>query len=317
MQAVVLAAGKGTRLGPLTRDRSKAMLPILGKPIITRVIESLDHPPVEEFIVIASPADEGLHDYFNQAKPFNDRVRLVEQTAPLGTGDALNCAAPYIKQDFLVIACDNLLPPVHVQRMLALWEQQPVLEGLLTLLRVSDDQISSTGIVALDGDWVTEIVEKPSPEEAPSNIASPQLYCFSPKLLEYLPAIPRSERGEYELQDAICKLIEEHGQVRGLMAETRLTLTNPGDLLAINKHYLSFNHDTHRPKNANIGEGTVVIPPVFLEDGCEVGRNCRIGPYVYCESGSRVGDNAILQNAVVLRGNHVPSGALVIDRVVN
>ncbi len=315
MQAVVLAAGMGSRLGSLTRDRSKAMLPILGQPIIARVIEMLDYPQVKDIIVVASPVDEELHHFFKQNRSFNGRIQLVNQDRPLGTGDALGCAAPYLKTDFLLTACDNLLPPTHIKSMLNLWNEQPDLEAVLTLLQVPDEQVSSTGIVGLDGDWVTGIVEKPTLAKAPSNIGSPPLYIFSTQLLSYLPQIPRSERGEFELQDAIRLLIEESGKVRGLMAESRLTLTTPEDLLAINRHFLSRIEGSHLPDTIEAGEDMEFIAPVWIDAGSQIGRDCQIGPSVYLESGSKIGDGAVLRNAVILRGSQIPPGARIIDRV--
>lgn len=317
MQAVILAAGRGTRLGSLTRDRSKAMLPILGQPIVARVIESLDHPSIEDIIILTSPADQELHNFFNHNRTFNGRIRLVEQANPSGTGDALRCAAPYINTDFLLTACDNLLPQSHIKSMLTLWDEQPDLEALLTLLQVSDEQVSSTGIVSLEGDWVTDIVEKPSLAEAPTNIGSPPLYIFSPKVLRYLPYIPRSKRGEYELQDAIRLLIKESGRVRGLMAEKRFTLTNSDDLLAINRHFLSLLDGSHLPKVVEVGKDTEFIAPVWIEAGSQIGRDCRIGPCVYLETGCKIGDGADIRNAVILRGSQIPSGAQVDDRVLD
>jgi dTDP-glucose pyrophosphorylase len=85
---------------------------------------------------------------------------------------------------------------------------------------------------------VIRIVEKPSPERAPSTVASIPLYCFSRRILEYLPAVARSRRGEYELQDAIQMLIEGGGHVQGEMIAGRLSLTRPADLLAINRHVI-------------------------------------------------------------------------------
>ena len=82
--------------------------------------------------------------------------------------------------------------------------------------RIMVSTVMETGIVELDGEWVVRIVEKPTPEEAPSNVSSLPMYCFGQTLLGYLPEIELSPRGEYELQDAIQMLIEREGRVRGV-----------------------------------------------------------------------------------------------------
>ena len=316
MQAVILAAGRGTRLGALTRNRSKAMLPILGQPIFVRVMETLADPLVEEFIIVVSPGDKEIKNFVTRNQPFDGMVRLVEQPEPLGSGAALHCAAPYLHGDFLLSACDNLLPPTKVKRMLACWNEGHDLEAILTLMPVREEQVSSTGIVAVEGDWVIDIVEKPTFEEAPSSIASLPLYCFSRNILKYLPLISRSRRGEYELQDAIRLLIREHGQVRGLRVQDRFTLTTAQDLLAINMQYLEVQHETVLHETVQVGKYTQISTPVYIEKDTILGSNCRIGPSVYIESGCRIGDGASVRDTVILRGTQVQAGASLRETVL-
>ena len=109
MQGVILAAGRGKRLRPITLKRSKAMAPVLGKPIVERVMEDLAALGVDEFVVVASPDDQELAHHFEQASELQARVRIVHQPERLGMAHALNCAAPLIRGDFILSACDNLV----------------------------------------------------------------------------------------------------------------------------------------------------------------------------------------------------------------
>ena len=317
MQAVILAAGKGSRLHPITTSRSKAMLPILGKPIVERVMEMLACNGVDDFILVVSQNDRRITRYFHRESRFQADVRFVYQPQRLGMADALRWAAPLIQGDFVLSACDNLVSEQDIARMLQLWGRAPLPNAILSLMEVPPEQIVRSGIVALDGECVACIVEKPSLEQAPSNIASLPLYCFSECILEYLPEVHLSTRGEYELQDAIQMVIERDGRVRALLVDRRLTLTSPADLLAINRHYLLNGRDKPQLAPFTVGPNTQLVTPLRIEAGTVIGRDCVIGPNVYVERDCRIGDGAVICNAVLLRECSVPAGARVEDQVVS
>ncbi|MBN1262483.1 MAG: NTP transferase domain-containing protein [Anaerolineae bacterium] len=317
MQGVILAAGKGSRLHPLTLTRSKAMLPILGKPMVERVMEDLWTHGVDDFILVVSPDDMEIIRYFRRESELEADVRFVYQARRLGMADALKQAAPLIRDDFVLSACDNLVSAEHVRQLLKAWEAQPRPNAVLTLMPVESERLGNVGIVETDGPWVTRIVEKPAPEEAPSRISSLPLYLFSCRILDYLPEIQLSPRGEYELQDAIQMLIEREGRVKGVTTQSRLTLTSAADLLAINRHYLS--HGDGHPQLApyTVGPNTRLVTPLRIEAGAIIGAGCEIGPNVYIERGCRIGDGVTLRDTVMLRDSVVPDGAVRIDQVVS
>jgi len=317
MLGVFLAAGKGSRLQHITLRRSKAMLPILGKPMVERVMLDMVANGIQDIVLVVSPDDRYITHYFRRESEIKAEVRFVYQPQRLGMANALQCAAPLITDDFILSACDNLVSAEHVGRMIDAWQWPSKPNGILTLMQVEPERLGQTGIVEMDGPWIKRIVEKPKPEEAPSNISSLPLYCFSPRILEYLAQIQPSPRGEYELQDAIQMLIERDGRVGGVMCKRRLTLTNAADLLALNRHYLT--HGVDRPQLApqTVGPNTQLVTPLLIETGTVIGSNCVIGPNVYIERDCRVGDGVTLCNAVVLRETTVPDGATLVDQVVS
>ncbi len=316
MQGVILAAGKGSRLQHITLTRSKAMLPILGKPMVERVMLDMVANGVQDFILVVSPDDRYITHYFRRESDLKAEVRFVYQPQRVGMANALACAAPLITDDFMLSACDNIVSAEHVGRMIDAWQWPSKPDALLTLMAVEPDRSGQVGIVEMDGPWIRRIVEKPTPEEAPSNISSLPLYCFSPRILDYLPEVPLSPRGEYELQDAIQMLIERGGHVGGVTCKRRLTLTNAADLLAINRHYLM---RTDRPQLApqTVGLNTQLVTPLRIESGTVIGANCVIGPNVYIERDCRIGDGVTICNTVVLRESAVPDGATMVDQVVS
>jgi bifunctional UDP-N-acetylglucosamine pyrophosphorylase/glucosamine-1-phosphate N-acetyltransferase len=317
MQSVILAAGKGSRLNPITTRRSKAMLPILGKPIVERVMETLAHNGVDDFILVVSPDDRYITNYFRRESRLEAEVRFVYQPQRLGMANALMCAAPLIEADFVLSACDNLLPEGEITRLLAAWRAQPRPNAVLTLMRIPPEQVVSSGIVDMQGGWVQRIVEKPTLEQAPSDIASLPLYCLPESVLEYLPQIQPSERGEYELQDAIQMLIERQGRVRGVMVPERLTLTRPADLLKINRHYLTAGDNKPQLQPQTVGPNTHLITPLHIEAGTVIGANCTIGPNVYIERDCRIGEGVRLRDAILLREAQVPDRSEICDEVVS
>ena len=314
MQAAILAAGGGSRLHPLTLTRSKAMLPILGKPMIGRVMETIAGCGIRDFIVVASPHDRELIHYLEQWQV--ESIRLAFQSPARGAADALMRAAALIEGDFLLSACDNLVPLPDLQGMLDCWHSGVALKGMLALLPIPTQEISSAGIVELEGEWVVRIVEKPAVTDAPSNIASLPLYCFRPDLLEYLPRVQPSPRGEYELQDAIQMLIDELGGVRGITLQSRMTLTSADDLLALNRHFLALQGDHSIPLPHAFPSGTCLLPPVSIEPGAQIGAGCTIGPEAYLEAGCRLGDEVTIQRSVVLRGGDISAGANISGQVI-
>jgi NDP-sugar pyrophosphorylase family protein len=317
MQGIILAAGKGSRLQPITLTRSKAMLPILGKPIVERAMEDLVAQGVDDFVLVVSPDDRHITHYFTRESRLAAEVRFVYQPERLGMANALHCAAPLITDDFILSACDNLISADHVANMMQTWQTAPRPNAVLTLMPVEPERLGSVGIVEMDGPWVIRIVEKPCPEEALSNISSLPLYCFSRHILDYLPEVPISPRGEYELQDAIQMIIERDGYVRGVLVHRRLTLTSPADLLAINRHYLVTGNDRPQLAPYTVGPNTRLITPLRIESGTVIGANCSIGPNVYIERDCQIGEGVTVRNAVVLRESTIPDGAKLEDQVIS
>jgi NDP-sugar pyrophosphorylase family protein len=297
--------------------RSKAMVPVLGKPLVERVMEDMYANGVDDFILVVSTDDRNIVRYFRFESTLKADVRFVYQVERRGMADALRQAVPLIEGDFFLSACDNLTSAEYVGQMLAAWRKEPSPSAVLSLMPVSRDRISSTGIVELDGEWVTRIVEKPKPEEAPSNVSSLPLYCFNSALLDYLPEIELSPRGEYELQDAIQMLIERQGRVRGVFVERRLTVTGPTDLLNINRLYLISGDDQPQLAPQTVGANTRLVTPLHIESGVVIGADCTIGPNVYIERDCQIGTGSYIRDAVVLRGVDIPPGSRITDQVIS
>ena len=313
MQAVILAAGMGTRLRPITANRSKAMVPVLGRPLVERALVPFVENGVRDFVFVISPDDTEIAGYFADRTSLEITARFVIQEERLGMAHALRLAAPLVEGRFAVSACDSLLDSSDVRKLL---EAGFDADAALSLLDVEPERLSLSGVVELDGSRVRRIVEKPSPEDAPSNTVSLPHYVFSPQLLEILPLIQTSPRGEYELQDAIQGLIDGGGKVIGVRADERFQVSSPEDLLNLTLQLFSEDSEPMRIDSAAVGRGTTIVEPALVERGAELGDGCEIGPDVFLESGCRIGDHVIVRRSIVLRGGRVPMGDTVEDSVV-
>jgi len=315
VQAVILAAGRGTRLHPITLNRTKAMCPVVGKPIVERVMDTMVTNGISDFVLVISPDDPEIQSYFQQQSKIEANIQFVPQMERKGMGHALLQAAPHIHGDFILSSCDNLVADDQIAAMLAIWKrEQP--NGILSTLQIEPEEIIRMGIVELDGDRIVRIVEKPTLAAAPSNIGSVPLYMFAAKMKEYLPLIPKSARGEYELQDAIQMLINKDGEVRQYQLPTRIDLTTPEDLLALNMHFLPKKQETIEIKHGILGENTRFKQPVIVGENVSIGDDCQIGPNVYLETGVTLEDGVQLENTVVLRDRVVAAGSQFQNRVV-
>ena len=317
MLAVVLAAGSGRRLYPITATRSKAMVPIAGKPMVERVMEQLKAEGVSDYVVVTRPDDDQLKRLLDGTL-WRGCVQIAFQHSQRGMADAVSCAVPFVRsygaKEFALISCDNILPKGHISKLIAL-RRRKSLDAALTLMSVSENELTGMAAVVLEGERVTRIVEKPGPGQTPSGVGSVACYALSPRILDYVSKVTMSPRGELEFQDALQLLIEGSGAVEGLMTTDRMTLTSPTDLLSLTSFFL------HKDSEAAVVQpslppDTAIVPPVRIESGASVGSGCRIGPDVYLETGSTIGDRAVIEKTVVLCGGKVAPGSAVRGLVI-
>jgi len=308
-QAVILAAGRGTRLGDLTRERPKSMLPVLGQPILARVMERLGAAGARRFVLVVGPRDEEAARSLHVDGA--DEIVVAVQPSPTGTVDALLCAAPALDGAFLLSSVDNLTSPAHVRALAARFTATaPV--AALSLLPANPEQIRrSSGVVVGDG-RVLAIEEKPADPQG--RYAAIMLYAFAPDFLRYLPGAPVSPRGEREIASAIQASIAEGRAVTYAIAEERLHLTHELDLLAINRAYLRAGADA--AILSDLPPSVTITPPVRIDPGVTVGAGARLGPCVYLEAGATVGAGASLEDCVVLAGGAVAPGATLCHALV-
>lgn len=322
MLGVVLAAGRGVRLGPLTTDRSKPMLPVAGKPMIERVLEMLAAGGVEHVIAVVHPGDIALHNHLVHS-PWAPKCRFAYQKHRRGMAHAVECASPLVRgaavSEFVLASCDNLYPRDHVSGLIA--HRRSRLDAALTLTWTSREEATASAVVVRRGPLVVDILEKPDPEDIPVYeerglvLAAPSLYALSTRVLDYLDQVPVSPRGECEFPDALRLLIADGGRVGGVLVSDRMTLTNPRDLLALNLHFLRTQPHC-AVVETDIDDGVTVVPPVRIEEDVYVAPGCRVGPLAYLERGCRLCAGAEVRRSVVLRRGLVGPNQVIEGTVI-
>ncbi|MFC7157884.1 UTP--glucose-1-phosphate uridylyltransferase AglF [Halomarina halobia] len=203
MQAVVLAAGKGTRLRPLTDDRPKGLVEVDGKPILTHCFERLVELGASEFVVVVGYRKEDIIDHYGDS--FDGiPITYCHQRETKGLAHALLTAEEYIDDDFMLILGDNIFEANLADVVRRQSEERT--DAAFLVEEVPYEQASRFGVCNTnDYGEITEVVEKP--EDPPSNLVMTGFYTFSPAIFHACHLVQPSDRGEYELSDAVDLLI--------------------------------------------------------------------------------------------------------------
>ena len=185
MKAMILAAGKGTRLGPITSDLPKVMLPIGGKPLLERTLHWLRSYGITEVAINLHHKPEAVIDYFGSGKGFGVEIVYSIENPILGTAGALSKLRHYFSETFLTLYGD-LLTDLDISSLVEFHRtKQPL--ATVALHRVENP--CASGIVALDYDGrISRFVEKPAPEEAFTNLVSASVFVLEAEIIDDIPS---------------------------------------------------------------------------------------------------------------------------------
>jgi glucose-1-phosphate thymidylyltransferase len=227
MKGVVPAAGEGTRLQPYTDDRPKGLIDIDGRPLLSHCFDTLLELGVDGLVVVVGYRGDQIVDRFGETYR-GVSVAYVTQGERVGLADAVCRAEEAVEEDFVVLNGDNVLDA----NLMPLVDRHRATEADATLLveDVSTDEAAKTGVLRFDDDGaLAGVVEKPV--DPPSTSVSRGCYAFSPAIFHACHLVRRSNRGEYELADAIDLLIRAGRQVETVPLEGRCVNVNtPADI---------------------------------------------------------------------------------------
>ncbi|CAB4243502.1 Nucleoside-diphosphate-sugar pyrophosphorylase [Methylacidimicrobium sp. AP8] len=216
MKAMILAAGKGTRMGSLTTQVPKPMLSVGGRPVLDRIVCGLrDSARVTEFCLVVGHQQERIRSYFQDGAPLGVSIVYREQKVLDGTGRAPLLARDWVGEEpFLLSYGDILVDPQEYPRLIAAYCD----DGVVAVCSRQDLRLG--GAVRLDSNGlVQDIIEKPqNPDLWPNRYYNAGIYVFSPRAFVFMERLEKSPRGEYELTAAVRELARS-GKVHGLVLQ--------------------------------------------------------------------------------------------------
>ena len=212
-KAVVLAAGRGTRMRELTNDVPKPMIEVRGKPVLQHIVQGLCDAGVRRFLIVVGYHAERVRNFFGDGRHHNVAIEYATQTVQDGTGRVVNLARDFTGgSPFVLSYGDILISPVNYKRIV---EFSDDVEAIITVTRGED--VSKGGAVFVNEQMeLVDLREKPKSGEPTSPWYNAGLYAFRPSIFEFIARLEPSPRGEYELTDAIRDLAQSGKKVQAL-----------------------------------------------------------------------------------------------------
>jgi bifunctional UDP-N-acetylglucosamine pyrophosphorylase/glucosamine-1-phosphate N-acetyltransferase len=306
MQAVILAAGKGTRCHPLTLTRPKALLKIAGRTILEHNLEQLKGLADDVIIVVGylgAMIRKHIGDSFGGMK-----VRYVEQKEIDGTGGALLLCEKMLKGRFLVLNGDDLYSRKDIERCL---------KHQYCVLGKEVDDPEKWGIFDVKSGFVTGLTEKP--KSAKSNLANTGLYVLDIKIFEY--KLKKSAREEYEATDLVAALARKEKIHYEHVTDYWFPIGYPWHILEANECLIgrikksvikgTIEKGVTVKGKIVVGKGTVIKSGTYIEGPVMIGEDCTIGPNAYLRGFVTIGDGCKVGNAVEIKNSAIFDGSAV------
>ncbi|MFA9515932.1 bifunctional sugar-1-phosphate nucleotidylyltransferase/acetyltransferase [Halopenitus sp. H-Gu1] len=287
MQTVVLAAGEGTRMRPLTADRPKPMLPVAGKPLVAHTVETAIAAGASRIVLVVGYEADAVRTYFEEADADLDvPVTFVTQDRRRGTADAVASAVPALDDGpFAVLNGDALY---EVADLRSLFESGPAVGSY----RVENP--SAYGVLERgERGYLEGVIEKP--DDPPSNLINTGAYVFPAETRDRLD-VAESDRGELELTDALQRACESV-DVDVVPVDRWLDVGRPWELLEANEWKLA---DLDTRVRGTVHPDATITGDVVIEDGARIKSGVVIDGPAYVSAGATVGPNAYVRGATYL-----------------
>ncbi|MFO7899712.1 MAG: sugar phosphate nucleotidyltransferase [Planctomycetota bacterium] len=324
MKAVILAAGKGTRMRGLSHSMPKPMLPVANRPMVSVILSRLRTMDVDEVALVIGYKGEKVKEQLGDGGRFGLRITYVWQEEQLGTAHAALLCEDFIADDpFVLIFGDILTRSDNYPAMAERFRQEGV-DGVLTVFPVEDP--SNGAAVEVEAGRVKQIVEKPEPGTVQNAYNNAGIFVWPAEILDEIRDLELSPRGEYEFTDGILRYMDKGKHVAALELQGYWeNITDPESSIRMNQHLLTELlpperqevddgaevddraeiTSSHVAAGASIGKGArieeceigagadvganVTARAVEIGEGARVGAGCRLGPHVSVGSGAAIG----------------------------
>jgi mannose-1-phosphate guanylyltransferase/mannose-1-phosphate guanylyltransferase/phosphomannomutase len=316
MKAMVLAAGLGTRLRPLTYEIPKPMVPVLDRPVMAHIVNLCERQGFDDLVANLHYFPDTIRDYFG------DRLEYRYEEELLGTAGGVRNVRDFFGDDPIVVISGDALTDIDLNKLV---ERHRSTGGIATLTVKQVDDTREYGVVLHDAEGrIQGFQEKPHPDEALSNLGNCGIYCFSPEIFDYFPDSDFVDWAndvfpvllENDVPFYIHEIQEYWNDVGSLdelragtfdALEGRLHIDVPGQQVA---------------EGVTVGDGSAlpadaeVQGPVWIGQGCMIGGSVRLMGPVVVGDGSVIGDGAALRDSIVFPGTTLDEGKIVIGAIV-
>jgi UDP-N-acetylglucosamine diphosphorylase/glucosamine-1-phosphate N-acetyltransferase len=330
MKCIILAAGKGIRLLPITENRPKHILPVGGIPLIERIVECLKANKITDLILVVGYKKKVIKEYFDHRFKLGIKIQYIEQDEPLGTANSIRLAKDSIdEEDFMVIYGDLFIRPETIRRILAEYQKSRV--SIIGVKKINKD--GDYGYVITEGNYVKKIIEKPTEKTKKTDLINTGIYVLKKDLIDAIIDTEASIRGEYELTSSLNTAIQHGAKIKteSLDKEVWIDIGYPWDLLDANKFALK--HNQHNldgivennvsiigsiilEEGAKILSGSRIEGPVFIGRNSILGPNCYIRPFTSIGKNVRVGNSCEIKNSIIMDGTRIPHLSYIGDSII-
>ncbi len=321
LKAVIIAAGEGKRMRPLTHNRPKVMLPIAGKPILEHLMVEMKQAGIKDFIFVTGYHEETVKEYFNSGEKWGVKIDYVTQVEQAGTADAVRTVQNLVNDRLLVANGDIIVDSGDIKTLI------DCSGNTMSLYEVGNPK--GLGTVEVEGDIIKHIHEKV--DNPPSNLANAGLYLFTRDIFIAIAKTPKSQRDEYELTDSIQWLADNNIKVTYRELDRWMDTSYPWDLLSANEYLLGtlesevsgeVEENVVLKGAVSIGSGSVIRSgsyisgPVVIGEDCVIGPNCYIRPSTSIGNGCHIGAAVEVKNSIIMNGSKVPHLNYVGDSII-
>ena len=321
MKAVILAAGEGNRMRPLTYTKPKVMLPLANKPILEHLVIEMKKAGVKDFTIVVGYHAETIRQHFGDGAKWGVSIDYVAQRKQLGTAHAVKMVEGLVKDKFLLANGDVLLKADDIAKILA--------KDTTTLSLIEAKDTKDLGVVEVTGNKIKAIHEKV--EKPPGNLVNAGVYLLTSEIFPAIAKTEKSPRGEYELTDSLQILLGEKHDISWIRIDHWLNLSYPWDLLTANESLMmeieqqnlgAIEENAVLKGLVSIGKGTVVRAGSYIQGPVIIGENCDVGPNCFIRPGTAIGDNCHIgsaveiKNSIVMRGSKVPHHNYIGDSII-
>ena len=326
---LILAAGAGSRLNPLTVTRPKHLITIAGKSILERIIECVSKIGLNNIGIVVHYYAEKIKKRIGNGDRWGVKITYIYQPELNGTAGALEVAKDFVKDDdTLVIYGDVTIREKVLRNLIRAYEEKKPDAAILGVRVPNPEEF---GVIIEKNGWLQDLIEKPK-EKISSNIINAGVYIVTPKIMKIVEKIPYSPRGEKELTDAL-KELSKHGKVLVYDGGSGwwFDLGRPWDLLDANRKFLEeikreinikippnvcILGNVIIKENCQIMPGAVIVGPSYIGKNVKIGYNAVIGPYTSIGDNVEIGPLSYVESSIIMDNTKISSHCSIFESII-